>query len=85
MKINWSHCRSILITGNSIKTRIEIPLYDIAGDFTGVRRVGNNLIMEFVQNPKKLTPPGLETPVIKKNAVKARDPSSIRQTNPVPN
>jgi hypothetical protein len=53
------------------------------GELHSVRRVGNDLIINFVKLPQKLTSPGLDTPVIKKDAVEARDPSSIRQADRV--
>ena len=84
MRLPWSHCRSILITGKGVRTRIEVPLYDIVGELSSVSRVGNELIINFVKKPQKLTTPGLETPESKKDAAKARDPSRLRQTHTIP-
>ena len=85
MRLPWSHCRNIIITGQGLRTRVEVPLYDIVGELMNVRREGGNLIINFVKKPQKLTPPGLDTPVIKKDAVETRDPGSIRQADSISN
>ena len=79
MRFLWSHVRNILITGGLTRTRIVVPLYGIVGDLKGVRRVGEDLIIDFGKNTQKLTGLGLDTPDSKKHAVETRDPSSLRQ------
>jgi len=83
MRLPWSHVRNVLITGKGAITRVEVPLYDIVGELYSVRRVGNDLIIKFVKIPQKLTTPGLDTPDIKKDAIKTRDAGSIRQEDRV--
>lgn len=84
MRLPWSHTRNMLITGQGLRTRVEVPLYDIVGELMNVRRVGDYLIINFVKKPQKLTTPGLEPPESKKDAAKARDPSRLRQTHTIP-
>ena len=49
MRLPWSHCRNIIITGQGLRTRVEVPLYDIVGELMNVRREGGNLIINFVK------------------------------------
>ena len=79
MRLPYSHCRNIQIAFNSARTRLEIPLYDIEGEIKSISRIGNELRIDFVKKSQKLNPPGLGAPVSKKDAVKARNASSIRQ------
>ena len=85
MRLPWSHCRDILISGQGLRTRIAVPLYDIQGELQSIRQVGNELIIDYVKKSQKLNPPGLGAPVTKKDAVKARNASSIRQADSISN
>ena len=73
----------MLITGKGYRTRIAVPLYDIEGELHSISRVGDELIINYVKKPQKLTAPGLETPVSKKDAAQTRDPGSLRQEDSV--
>jgi len=84
MGFHWSHVRNILITGKNLRTRIAIPLYDIDGELKSVRRIGNELIIDYAKKSQKLNPPGLDTPASKKDAAKTRDASSLRQADRIP-
>ena len=85
MRLSWSHSRFIDITCKGLLTRLTIPLYDIKGKLQSVKRVGNDLIVDFVEKPQNFeNSPGFKPGIIIKYAIETRDPISLQQADSLP-